>query len=71
LSEDVQQAILVREVARLAAAVEKLESNFTTMTEANNREERNRLAAGIGVLGSVVVVLGTIIWSNLNLILGR
>jgi hypothetical protein len=63
--------VISREVARLTAAVEKLELNFTAMTEANNREERNRLVAGIGILGTVVTVFGGIIWSNLNLILNR
>lgn len=67
----VHMEVISREVARLTAAVEKLELNFTAMTEANNREERNRLVAGIGILGTVVTVFGGIIWSNLNLILNR
>jgi hypothetical protein len=68
---DVQLAVISREVTRLAKAVEKIETNVKTMQEASNREERNRLVAGIGILGTVVMVFGGIIWTNFSHIIGR
>lgn len=61
---------LQEDIADLKADMAKMQKRLDTAEKGAVERERKRLTWGISALGTAVLILGSLIWANLNAILG-